>query len=74
VSSKRHEGTRGSIPVRSTQFGVVAGLDPAIHLLVKRDYERYTEFARAEALAGNPVGAEHAEHYFRTMNAGLEGT
>jgi hypothetical protein len=36
------------------------------------------ELARAEALAGNAVGAEnyyqHAEHYFRTMNAGQEGT
>ena len=35
------------------------------------------ELARAEALAGNTVGAEnyyqHAEHYFRTMNAGQEG-
>jgi hypothetical protein len=31
------------------------------------------ELARAEAVAGNVVGAEnyyqHAEHYYRTMNA-----
>jgi hypothetical protein len=44
----------------------------------QRNYERYMELARAEALAGNTVGAEnyyqHAEHYFRTMNAGQEGT
>ena len=44
----------------------------------QRNYERYTELARAEALAGNTVAAEnyyqHAEHYFRTMNAGQEGT
>jgi hypothetical protein len=44
----------------------------------QRNYERYMELARAEALAGNTVGAEnyyqHAEHYFRTMNAGREGT
>jgi hypothetical protein len=44
----------------------------------QRNYERYMELARAEALAGNSVGAEnyyqHAEHYFRTMNAGQEGT
>jgi hypothetical protein len=44
----------------------------------QRNYERYMELARAEALAGNIVGAEnyyqHAEHYFRTMNAGQEGT
>jgi hypothetical protein len=44
----------------------------------QRNYERYMELARAETLAGNTVGAEnyyqHAEHYFRTMNAGQEGT
>ena len=44
----------------------------------QRNYERYMELARAEALAGNTVGAEnyyqHAEHYFRTMNMGQEGT
>ena len=44
----------------------------------QRNYERYMELARAEALAGNTVGAEnyyqHAEHYFRTMNAGQETT
>jgi len=44
----------------------------------QRDYERYMELARAEVLAGNTVGAEnyyqHAEHYFRTMNAGQETT
>jgi hypothetical protein len=44
----------------------------------QRNYERYMELARAEAVAGNIVGAEnyyqHAEHYFRTMNAGQEGS
>jgi hypothetical protein len=39
----------------------------------QRNYERYLELARAEALAGNPVEAEnyyqHAEHYFRSMSA-----
>jgi Domain of unknown function (DUF4167) len=38
----------------------------------QRNYQHYMELARAEAAAGNPVGAEnyyqHAEHYFRTMN------
>ena len=37
----------------------------------QRNYERYLELARAEALTGNTVGAEnyyqHAEHYFRSM-------
>ncbi len=36
------------------------------------------ELARAETVAGNTVAAEnyyqHAEHYFRAMNAGQEGT
>jgi len=44
----------------------------------RRNYERYLELARAEALAGNTVGAEgyyqHAEHYFRVMNARQETT
>ena len=39
----------------------------------ERNYERYLELGRAEALAGNPVEAEnyyqHAEHYFRSMSA-----
>jgi hypothetical protein len=37
----------------------------------RRAYERYLALARAETVAGNPVGAEnyyqHAEHYFRSM-------
>src|ERR1700719_4672224 len=44
----------------------------------QRNYERYMELARAETVAGNTVAAEnyyqHAEHYFRTMNAGAETT
>jgi len=39
----------------------------------QRNYERYLELGRTEALAGNPVEAEnyyqHAEHYFRSMSA-----
>jgi uncharacterized protein DUF4167 len=39
----------------------------------QRNYERYMELARAEALTGNTVGAEnyyqHAEHYFRSMSS-----
>ena len=41
----------------------------------KRNYERYLALARAEAQAGNPVGAEnyyqHAEHYFRVMSKAI---
>jgi hypothetical protein len=36
-----------------------------------KSYERYLSLARAEALAGDRIGAEnyfqHAEHYFRAM-------
>jgi Domain of unknown function (DUF4167) len=39
----------------------------------QRNYERYLELARAEALTGNTVGSEnyyqHAEHYFRSMSS-----
>lgn len=39
----------------------------------QKSYERYLALARAEALAGDVVGAEnyyqHAEHYFRSMSA-----
>ena len=36
----------------------------------QRNYQRYLELARAEAQAGNTVGAEtHAEHYFRSMSS-----
>jgi hypothetical protein len=44
----------------------------------QRNYERYMELARAEALIGNTVGAEnyyqYAEHYFRAMNERQETT
>jgi uncharacterized protein DUF4167 len=37
------------------------------------NYERYLALARAEAQAGNIIGAEnyyqHAEHYFRLMSS-----
>ena len=42
----------------------------------QRKYERYLALARAEALAGNTVGAEnyyqHAEHYYRSMSSDPE--
>jgi hypothetical protein len=44
----------------------------------QRNYERYLALARAEAQAGNPVGAEnyyqHAEHYFRLLSSTRERT
>jgi hypothetical protein len=45
---------------------------------VQRNYERYLALARAEAQAGNPIGAEnyyqHAEHFFRSMRSTGEKT
>jgi Domain of unknown function (DUF4167) len=42
----------------------------------KRSHERYLVLARAQAMAGNLVGAEnyfqHAEHYFRSMSSDRE--
>jgi hypothetical protein len=42
----------------------------------QRNYERYLALARAEALAGNTVGAEnyyqYAEHYYRSMSSEAE--
>jgi hypothetical protein len=39
----------------------------------QRNYERYLALARAEAQAGNLVGAEnyyqHAEHFYRSMSS-----
>jgi Domain of unknown function (DUF4167) len=39
----------------------------------QKNYERYLALARAEALAGDVIGAEnyyqYAEHYFRSMSA-----
>ena len=39
----------------------------------QRSYERYLELAKAQAQAGDIVGAEnyyqHAEHYFRSMSS-----
>jgi Domain of unknown function (DUF4167) len=44
---------------------------PKVSLSAQRHYERYLALARAEAQAGNVVGAEnyyqHAEHYYRLM-------
>jgi hypothetical protein len=46
------------------------------HQNAKRSYERYLALAKAQAQAGDIVGAEnyyqHAEHYFRLMSSDLE--
>jgi hypothetical protein len=65
-------------PRRAASFNVRAKSStvPAAYRVsqsAQRNYERYLELGRAEALAGNPVEAEnyyqHAEHYFRSMSA-----
>jgi hypothetical protein len=44
----------------------------------QRNYERYMALARAEDQNGNTVAAEnyyqYAEHYFRSLSSGTEGT
>jgi hypothetical protein len=44
----------------------------------QRSYERYLALAKAQAQAGDIVGAEnyyqHAEHYFRSMRSDSERT
>ena len=44
----------------------------------QRSYERYLALAKAQAQAGDIVGAEnyyqHAEHYFRSMSSDREAT
>jgi hypothetical protein len=62
-----------SFAARSKRISNVAGHMPKGTQNARRNYERYLELARAEALTGNTVGAEnyyqHAEHYFRSMSS-----
>ena len=48
------------------------------HQNAHKSYERYLALAKAQAQAGDTVGAEnyyqYAEHYFRAMRAGRETT
>ena len=67
----RHRGPRMPRPVSKA---IIAR--PTHSQSAHRNYERYLALARAEAQAGNPVGAEnyyqHAEHFFRLMSAARE--
>jgi Domain of unknown function (DUF4167) len=51
----------------------VAGPQARGHQNAQRSYERYLALAKAQAQAGDIVGAEnyyqHAEHYFRSMSS-----
>jgi hypothetical protein len=65
----------GAFGVRPESSSVRPTHTPSQNAL--RNYEQYLALARAEAQAGNPVGAEnyyqHAEHYFRLMSRTQEG-
>ena len=72
----RPSGSSGARSSRWTSNGVRP--EPKGSQNAQRSYERYLELARAEALAGDLIGAEnyyqYAEHYFRTMAAKREET
>ena len=56
----------------------VARPEPRGSQNAQRSYERYLALAKAQAQAGDMVGAEnyyqHAEHYFRSMSSDREAT
>jgi len=80
--SKRTMRARRSGPVpspgRSSRWTSNATRPEPRSQNAQRTYERYMALARAEAQIGNTVGAEnyyqYAEHYFRLMSSGREGT
>jgi hypothetical protein len=66
-----------SFAVRPKQWkSSIVHTEPKHSQNVQGNYERYLALARAEALIGNTVGAEHyyqhAEHYFRSMTLAHE--
>jgi hypothetical protein len=73
INRTRQPRPAASFAARPRQISRVAGPVPKGTENAKRNYERYLELARAEALTGNTIGAEnyyqHAEHYFRSMTS-----
>jgi hypothetical protein len=74
IKSTRPPRPASSFATRSKRWISSAGSpEPKYSQNAQKNYERYVALARAEALIGNTVGAEnyyqHAEHYFRSMNA-----
>ena len=69
TNQPRQTPTFGAQPNRSRS---TPASRPKIRQSAQQSHERYLALARAEALAGNPIGAEnflqHAEHYFRSMH------
>jgi hypothetical protein len=61
------------LALRSKRWPTLASSEPKGCQSAQRSYERYLTLARAEAVAGDSVGAEnyyqHAEHYFRSMSS-----
>jgi hypothetical protein len=75
--STRQPNSAASFSARTKQRAPrVTRFEPNGAQNAKRNHERYLALARAEALAGNLVGAEnyfqHAEHYFRSMSSDRE--
>jgi hypothetical protein len=74
----RPAGSPNARPQQQRWVPNTAGPAPKGFQSAQKNYERYMELARAEALAGNTVGAEsyyqYAEHYFRAMNGTQETT
>jgi len=72
IKSTRLPGPVSSFATRSMRWISSTG-QPKYPRNAQKNYERYLALARAEALIGNTVGAEHyyqhAEHYFRSMNS-----
>jgi uncharacterized protein DUF4167 len=62
---------------RSRKSKVVRTSLPRQSQNAQRNYERYVELARAEALKGDLIAAEnyfqHAEHYLRSMHEEAHG-
>jgi Domain of unknown function (DUF4167) len=72
--NRRQQRPAASFAARSKRWSSNATTrpEPGYHN-AQRNYQRYLELARAEALTGNTVGAEnyyqHAEHYFRSISS-----
>jgi hypothetical protein len=79
VIDKRRSGPGAAFDPRSKRWtNSAARIDQKKSQNARRNYEQYLALARAEALAGNTIGAEnyyqYAEHYFRSLSSDQERT
>jgi hypothetical protein len=79
MTNKHRPKSAGPFANRSKQgTSIGARPEPRGSGNAQRNYERYLTLARAQAQAGDIVGAEnsyqHAEHYFRSMSPDRETT